>query len=216
MKDLFVGSGLVLAVFIAVFSEATAQTIYSCANNRSGAMRYVTGPGLCKKTETEISWSKTGAGPQGPVGSQGPQGPKGDTGAQGPQGAIGPTGPAGQKGATGAQGAQGVVGPQGPTGATGPQGVPGVPRDLSKVYQRFSASNPWFAFCDNDDVSLSCMAGCKKGHYLWYLDNYHFGYNQVREGTYNDHWAGICEAICSDGTYNKEPEFVSVECMPRN
>jgi len=81
MKKLFVVSGLVLAVFIAAFSESSAQTIYSCYNKNSGAMRYVTGPRLCKKTETQISWNTTG--------------PKGDTGATGATGPQGPTGPSG-------------------------------------------------------------------------------------------------------------------------
>jgi len=84
MKKLLVVSGLVLAVFIAAISETSAQTIYSCYNKKSGTMRYVTGPGQCKKTETEISWNTTGPkgdkGDQGPAGPQGIQGDKGDNG----------------------------------------------------------------------------------------------------------------------------------------
>jgi len=77
MKKLLVVSGLVLAVLIAAISETSAQTIYSCYKKNSGAMRHVTGPGQCKKTETEISWNTTGA--QGPTGPTGPQGPTGVT-----------------------------------------------------------------------------------------------------------------------------------------
>jgi hypothetical protein len=75
MKKLLVVSGLVLAVFIVAISETSAQTISSCYNTKSGAMRYVTGPDKCKKTETQISWNTTG--------------PKGDPGPQGIQGAAG-------------------------------------------------------------------------------------------------------------------------------
>ena len=60
MKKLIVASGLVLVVIIAAFSETSAQTIYSCYNIKSGAMRYVTGPGHCKKTEAQLSWSSNG------------------------------------------------------------------------------------------------------------------------------------------------------------
>lgn len=87
MKKLLVVSGLVLAVFIAAISETSAQTIYSCYKKKSGAMRYVTGPGKCKKTETEISWNTTG--PKGDKGDTGPAGLAGATGAQGPEGPPG-------------------------------------------------------------------------------------------------------------------------------
>jgi len=80
MKQLLAISGLVLAVFLAAISETSAQTIYSCYNTKSGAMRYVTGPDKCKKTETHISWNTTGTGPQGPAG------PQGQVGLQGPPG----------------------------------------------------------------------------------------------------------------------------------
>jgi hypothetical protein len=93
MKKLLVVSGLVLVVFTAAISETSAQTIYSCYNKNSGAMRYVTGPGKCKKTETEISWNTTGvAGPQGLKGDTGATGPAGPTGPQGSQGIQGPAG----------------------------------------------------------------------------------------------------------------------------
>ena len=84
MKKLLVVSGLVLAVFIAAISETSAQTIYSCYKKTSGAMRYVTGPGQCKKTETQISFNT--AGPAGPQGATGAAGPAGPTGPQGPPG----------------------------------------------------------------------------------------------------------------------------------
>jgi hypothetical protein len=56
MRKKLVISGLVLAVFIAVIAEASAQTIYACYNKNSGAMRHVNGSGLCKKSEFELSW----------------------------------------------------------------------------------------------------------------------------------------------------------------
>jgi len=59
MKKLLVVSGLVLVVFIAAVSETSAQTIYSCYNTKSGAMRYVTGPNACKRTEHLLSWSSS-------------------------------------------------------------------------------------------------------------------------------------------------------------
>ena len=88
MKKLLVVSGLVLAVFIATFSETSAQTIYSCVNKNSGAMRWVSGTGLCKRSENQISWLAAG-GPQGPAGPQGPVGPQGPAGSTGPQGPKG-------------------------------------------------------------------------------------------------------------------------------
>jgi hypothetical protein len=91
MKKLLAVSGLVLAVFIAAISETSAQTIYSCYNTKSGAMRHVTGTGLCKKTETEISWQTAG-------GPKGEKGDKGDTGATGATGLTGATGPQGEPG----------------------------------------------------------------------------------------------------------------------
>ena len=87
MKKLLVVSGLVLVVFFAVISETSAQTIYACVNKNSGAMRWVSGTGMCKKSENQISWLAAG-GPQGPAGPQGPSGPTG------PQGPAGPPGPA--------------------------------------------------------------------------------------------------------------------------
>lgn len=49
-----------------------------------GSLRFVSGPGKCKKTETAISWNAVG-----PQGSQGPAGPQGATGPTGPQGPPG-------------------------------------------------------------------------------------------------------------------------------
>ena len=78
---------LVFAVITVSTLQTSAQTIYACYNKTSGVMRYVTGSGMCKKTETQISWST--AGPQGPTG---PVGAIGATGATGPTGPQGPTG----------------------------------------------------------------------------------------------------------------------------
>lgn len=56
MRKQLVIIGLVLAVFVAIVAEASAQTIYACYNKNSGAMRHVNGSGLCKKSEFELSW----------------------------------------------------------------------------------------------------------------------------------------------------------------
>lgn len=56
MKKQVVLWGLVSAVLIGVCAEASAETIFACFNIKSGVMRHVTGSGLCKKSENEISW----------------------------------------------------------------------------------------------------------------------------------------------------------------
>ena len=98
-----------------------ANTIYACYHKNTGDLRKVSGPGQCKSSELQISWSVGG--------TPGPQGP------QGPQGVQGPPGPQGQTGATGGTGAQGVKGDPGqsvtseviPSGDTRcPNGVGGV------------------------------------------------------------------------------------------
>jgi hypothetical protein len=95
-----------------------AETINTCINKRSGAMRAVTDPAQCRKTERPLSWS-TVVGVPGPQGPAGPQGPKGDIGLVGPiglQGLQGVQGPQGMQGAKGDTGSQGVPGPMGPPG----------------------------------------------------------------------------------------------------
>jgi hypothetical protein len=77
----FILAASVLALFVP--QTTSAQTMYSCVNNKTKAMRYVTSP-PCLKTETLISWNITG-----PVGPQGPAGQKGDKGDPGEQGLPG-------------------------------------------------------------------------------------------------------------------------------
>jgi hypothetical protein len=89
----------------------TRNTIYACYNKNTGDLRKVGGPGQCKNSESEISWSVGGTpGPQGPQGPAGPQGPQGPVGPQGPQGVQGPQGPKGETGVTGPQGQKGDPG----------------------------------------------------------------------------------------------------------
>jgi hypothetical protein len=71
-----------------------SETINACINNRSGAMRIVTDPAQCKKTERPLSWS-TVVGVPGPQGEQGAKGDTGSQGIQGVQGIQGIQGPAG-------------------------------------------------------------------------------------------------------------------------
>jgi len=115
MKKLFVVSGLVLAIFIVAISETSAQTIYSCSNNKTGVLRASSlNPPKCNRNETAISWNTTGT-----IGPKGPKGDKGDTGAQGP------TGP------------QGVQGLQGSPGYSGP-----MVYDANNQYIGISGGNP--------------------------------------------------------------------------
>jgi hypothetical protein len=124
---------LFLAVCVAISlipAPSYSETINACVNNRSGAMRIVTDPAQCKKTERPMSWSTVVGvqGPQGEPGSAGPQGPKGDNGAPGPQGLPG------------LKGDQGVAGPPGPEGPDG-----GI-----RVYD---ANNQFLGFSFNHTVS---------------------------------------------------------------
>ena len=66
MTRLFLAAALVFAELIVSIPQSSAETIYACANNKSGSMRYVAGPNLCSKNETQMSWGVTG--PQGPPG----------------------------------------------------------------------------------------------------------------------------------------------------
>ena len=148
MRELIVAIVLVFAVFIVSMPQTSAQTIYACYNNTSGAMRHVTGSGVCKKTETQISWTVAGlpgpTGPQGPPGPSGPTGPQGSStgilGPTGPRGPTGPSGPTGSSGPTGPQGTTGSAGTSGPTGPTGPSGV--VNGLTTAMYGWFSWSAP--------------------------------------------------------------------------
>ncbi len=107
-------------------SAADAQAINVCVNKKTGAVRGVTNPSRCKKSETFVSVSANDPGPAGPTGATGPAGPQGPSGPAGPSAAAGPQGPPGLAGATGAAGAQGPPGPAGLTGAAGPQGPTGL------------------------------------------------------------------------------------------
>jgi hypothetical protein len=87
--------------------NTTAQTTvyYSCVNPSDGTSRFVSGPGMCKKSEMYYFWNQVGpagsTGPEGRTGPQGPQGPAGPQGLQGPAGPAGPTGPQGPAGKDG-------------------------------------------------------------------------------------------------------------------
>ncbi|HKS26254.1 MAG TPA: hypothetical protein VJS44_00470 [Pyrinomonadaceae bacterium] len=111
---------LLLITAIAAEAQTGGDIIYACYQKNSGDLRKVSGPGQCKNSEIQISWSLSGLpgpqGPQGPAGPQGPQGPAGPQGQQGPQGIQGPQGEQGATGATGAAGAAGAQGPQGEAG----------------------------------------------------------------------------------------------------
>ena len=102
-----ISSAVVAALGVAVFAPpAAAQTsgngvIYACVGN-NGSIRQVASLSECKKNETPLQWSTTGAtGATGATGPEGPQGPQGETGATGPQGPTGPRGPEGPQGPPG-------------------------------------------------------------------------------------------------------------------
>lgn len=58
-----------------------ANVVSTCANKKTGVLRYIT-KGVCnKKTETAVSWGTTG--PTGPQGLKGENGAKGETGTNG-------------------------------------------------------------------------------------------------------------------------------------
>ena len=120
MKKMLVVVVLVSAAFIILISETYAQTIYACVSSRGGAMRNVSGPGMCSRTERQISWNI-----QGPKGDQGIQGLKGDQGIQGIQGLKGDQGIQGIQGIKGDKGDQGIQGIKGDKGDKGDQGIQG-------------------------------------------------------------------------------------------
>jgi hypothetical protein len=95
---------LFLAICVVVSlipAPSYSESINACINNRSGAMRIVTDPAQCKKTERPLSWSTV-------VGAPGPQGEQGPKGEQGPTGQKGDPGPKGDKGELGLQGPPGT------------------------------------------------------------------------------------------------------------
>jgi hypothetical protein len=81
---LVVGAGASVSGSPRFISGKTAETIYACVKNSTGAMRMVAANKPCKKGETRWQWS--GSGIQGPAGATGAQGPAGATGPQGPAG----------------------------------------------------------------------------------------------------------------------------------
>jgi hypothetical protein len=68
-------------------ATSTSETITACANNRTGAMRYIS-DGECRSTETTIDWNRQGL--QGEQGVPGPAGPAGTSGLE-PIGRFTPT-----------------------------------------------------------------------------------------------------------------------------
>jgi hypothetical protein len=78
---------------VSYVNAAGDATIKSCANKKTGAMRYIS-KGKCKKTEKLLSWNQMG--PTGLPGSSGKAGLKGDTGTAGTNGATGTNGTNGQ------------------------------------------------------------------------------------------------------------------------
>jgi len=107
-------------------SPALAQTLHGCYNNRTGALRLVSGD-HCSRHESAIEWNVQGPeGPTGAAGAQGVRGATGEAGPEGPAGLNGVQGAAGPRGATGATGAAGPAGVQGATGAAGPAGAKGA------------------------------------------------------------------------------------------
>jgi hypothetical protein len=78
-------------LFLSAIACAQAQnTIYACANRKSGYLRLTTATARCIPFETKVSWNVTGP--------PGPQGPPGQNGAPGTDGSQGPAGPAGPQG----------------------------------------------------------------------------------------------------------------------
>jgi type VI secretion system secreted protein Hcp len=78
-------------------AATSSNTIHGCYSKSKGNLRIADS---CKRTETAITWNKTGPrGRTGAAGAQGPQGLPGTNGTDGKDGAIGPQGPAGPAGA---------------------------------------------------------------------------------------------------------------------
>jgi hypothetical protein len=86
----------------AVAASTRSDVIKGCANNRSGAMRALSGKQKCKRTERALSWNITG-----PTGASGANGAPGTPGTPGPAGAKGSDGTDGVNGQPGSPGADG-------------------------------------------------------------------------------------------------------------
>src|SRR5438552_2883385 len=88
--------------------------IQACAQKTTGALRMVSDPSACHRTENYVFWNVEG--PSGPSGASGASGPQGDSGPSGPSGESGPSGPQGDSGPSGPQGDSAPSGPSGPAG----------------------------------------------------------------------------------------------------
>ena len=126
---------------IAQRSAGTTSVIQACAQKTTGALRMVSDPSDCHRTENPVFWNVEGpsgpsgasgasgpqgdSGPSGPSGESGPSGPRGDSGPSGPRGDSGPSGPSGDIGPSGPQGDSGPSGPSGESGPSGPSGASG-------------------------------------------------------------------------------------------
>ncbi len=96
---------LVTAFFASTSIPATADNVINaCVKKKTGAVRIVSEPSKCKRSEDPLSWNQTGPpGVQGPVGPSGPKGEQGSVGPAGPQGEQGPVGPQGPQGPPGSK-----------------------------------------------------------------------------------------------------------------
>ena len=80
------------------------NVINACVSKKTGAVRIVSEPGKCKRSENPLSWNQTGPpGEQGPAGLPGPKGEQGPTGPPGPKGEQGPVAPQGPQGPPGSK-----------------------------------------------------------------------------------------------------------------
>ena len=89
--------GVPLSVALAP-QTATAQVIFACKNNFTGALRVVAQGAQCPRNWSHLDWNA--AGPSGPQGTPGPQGEAGSQGPAGAPGAAGERGPIGMPGAS--------------------------------------------------------------------------------------------------------------------
>lgn len=86
-------SAVVLLTAGSVTAEPVDETIHGCTHKRTGALRIVSAPSLCRSWETALSFQAMGRqGPAGPPGPQGPAGPAGPRGPEGPPGKAAPSG----------------------------------------------------------------------------------------------------------------------------
>ena len=110
-------------------SSTAAKTTRICIVKKTGMLRYVSSPGLCRAGEKSFFVSRRGV--------QGLRGVRGAVGARGPVGADGAAG------APGAPGLDGTNGTNGTNGSQGPQGDPGTPGSASTLqFAEFFASMP--------------------------------------------------------------------------